>query len=184
MPLKKTPQELDALVGRALKSDTDAFAELYDLFVEQIYRYMSFRVDAEHVFDLTETVFLKVWENLHTYKIGQAYFSAWIFRIAHNVVVDHYRFHKTPLELEESVPDQKNEVNPVLMTERALNQEMLTKALSQLKDKYRQVIVLKYINELENHEIAQIMKMTEGNLRILKFRALKALRKILENMGM
>lgn len=183
MPEKNpyTPEELDNLVRKAQDGGTEAFESLYNAFIDQIYRYIYYRTDREDALDLTETVFLKVWENIKSYKSGRKYFSAWIYRIAHNVVVDHYRLNKETVELSYDLPDEDRENDPLRVAEKSLNNEMLMKAVSKLKKKYQQIIILKYINDLDNREIARIMRRTEGNLRILKFRALRALRQILED---
>jgi len=177
-----TPKQLDECVLKAQNGDTDSFAKIYDQFVDRIYKYVFFRVGREDALDLTEAVFLKVWENIKSYKTGRQYLSSWIYRIAHNAVVDHYRMSKQTVELTTNIPDEKQETNPIVLTERKLSQESLVKAISKLKKKYQQVIVLKYVNELDNKEIAKIMNKTEGGMRILKFRALKALRQIMEEM--
>lgn len=180
---KYSAEELDDFAGKAQNGDTEAFSKIYDNFIDQIYRYVFFRVNRDEALDLTETVFLKVWENIGSYGVGKNYLSSWIYRIAHNLIVDHYRLSKEIAPLEITVPDEKADNNPVAMTERQLSRSYLSKAISKLKKKYQQVIVLKYINELDNREIAQIMKKTEGSLRILKFRALKELRRVMEEMG-
>jgi RNA polymerase sigma-70 factor, ECF subfamily len=178
-----TKNEIEVLVGQAQEGDTQAFAKVYDVFVDSIYRYIFFKVKKDDALDLTETVFLKVWENLKSYRRGDSYFSSWIFRIAHNVVVDHYRLSREYAQLDQQIPDEKPHNNPVHQTEERLSQDTLRKAIRKLKRSYQQVILLKYVNDLENHEIARILKRSEGNLRILKFRALKALKAILESMN-
>jgi RNA polymerase sigma-70 factor, ECF subfamily len=176
------PTQIEQLVSLAQKGDTDSFAKLYDLYVDQIYRYIYFRVKHEDALDLTENVFLKVWENIKSYKTGRKYFTSWVYKIAHNTVVDHYRLSKPVDSLDISVPDEKKDIDPIVLTERKINNENLSKALKKLKKRYQQIIILKYINELENEEIAKIMNKSEGSLRILKFRALKALRQVMDEM--
>lgn len=178
-----TPKELDDLVRQAQDGHTEAFETLYNAFVDQIYRYIFYRTSKQDALDLTETVFLKVWENIGSYRTGRNYFSAWIYRIAHNAVVDHYRLSKETVELSYDIPDKDQHDHPLNITENSLNNEILMKAISKLKKKYQQIIILKYINDLDNREIARIMMRTEGNLRILKFRALRALRQILEDQN-
>lgn len=178
-----TPKQLDECVLKAQQGNTDSFAQIYDQFVDKIYKYVFFRVGREDALDLTESVFLKVWENIKSYKTGKQYVSSWIYRIAHNAVVDHYRMSKQTVELTSNVPDMNKDSDPIVLTARKMNRESLSKAISKLKRKYQQVIVLKYVNELDNKEIARIMNKTEGSMRILKFRALKALKQILEEMN-
>lgn len=178
-------EKVEELVLRAQRGDTDAFGELYDLYVDNIYRYIYFRVDREEALDMTENVFLKVWENLKLYrKVSNKYFSSWLYRIAHNIVIDYYRMRRKTVDITEiNLPDEKRMNDPVVLTEQSMSQDVLKAAIGKLNKKYRQVILLKYINGLDNREIAGIMRRSEGNLRILKFRALKALRRILEDMN-
>jgi len=180
---KYSPEQIDAFVAEAQQGKTEAFEQLYNSFVDQIYRYTYYRTGREDALDITENVFLKVWENIRSYKVGRKYFSSWIYRIAHNAVVDHYRTNKEVAELSFDVADNKRAADPVRIASGVIGGENLMKAISKLNKKHQQVIVLKYINELENREIAMIMRKSEGSLRILKFRALKALRQIMEDMN-
>jgi len=178
-------EKVEELVLRAQRGDTDAFGELYDLYVDGIYRYIYFRVDREEALDMTENVFLKVWENLKSYrKVNNKFFSSWLYRIAHNIVVDYYRMRKEVVDISKlHLPDEKRMNDPVVLAEQSLSQDVLKEAIGKLNKQYRQLILLKFINGLDNREIAGIMRRSEGNLRILKFRALKSLRRILEEMN-
>jgi RNA polymerase sigma-70 factor (ECF subfamily) len=180
--LKNHEEEIEILVQEAQNGRTDAFGKIYDFFVQPVYRYIYFKVSREDAMDLTETVFLKMWEHLNSYRKGDASFTSWVFRIAHNMVVDHYRTRKKNAPLDIQLKDEKRESDPVFLTERKLSQDRLRIALSKLKKKYQQILLLKYVNDLENEEISRIMGKSEGSLRILKFRALKELKKVLEEM--
>ncbi|MFA5829220.1 MAG: sigma-70 family RNA polymerase sigma factor [Candidatus Gracilibacteria bacterium] len=182
--LKEREIEIEELVIEAQNGQTEAFAKLYDFFVQPVYRYIYFRVNKEDALDLTEGVFLKIWERMKGYKKSpDSAFSAWVFRIAHNMVVDHYRMNKESFPLDESLRDNKRESDPVYVTERKLSRDRLKLAISKLKKKYQQILLLKYVSELQNDEIAKIMNKSEGSLRILKMRALQALKKVLEDMN-
>jgi RNA polymerase sigma-70 factor, ECF subfamily len=180
-----TLSEIENLVESAQSGDTAAFGSLYDYFIDPIYRYIYFKVKSEDALDLTETVFLKVWENIKSYRSegNKSSFASWVYRIAHNVVVDNYRTARPYEGLSFDLPDESKNNNPVIKAEEKLSQESLKKAISKLKRSYQQVILLKYINEMENNEISRIMRKSEGSLRILKFRALKALKKELQSMN-
>lgn len=185
--LKERREEIEELVLKVQDGDHHAFSCLYDIFIDPIYRYVYYRVKAKDAEDLVENVFLKVWEHIKKYKRAKkSSFSAWIFRIAHNVVVDHYRTSSTkeidPLDY--SVPDHKRDHNPIHVTEDAIDKRVLRVAINKLKDNYREIIVYKFINDFSNAEIAQILGKTEGSLRILQHRALKALRAELNHMGL
>ena len=181
--LKERASEIEELVVKAQNGHHDAFSELYDIFVDPIYRYIFYKVNREDVEDLTETVFLKVWEHLKKYKHGKHSFSAWIFRIAHNLVIDHYRKSRPVDELDFDVTDHKREHNPIKTTGDKIDQEILGRALKKVKPQYQEIVIYKFINEFSNKEIAQILNKSEGGVRILQFRALKALKRELNEMG-
>lgn len=186
MPKKDlNPEQIETLVLAAQSGETDAFAKIYDHFVEQVYKYVFFKVDKTEALDLTENIFLKVWEKLGSYqKTADSHFSSWLFRIAHNVVVDHYRTRRENVSLEDAdLMDEKRHNDPIFRTERKINQDQLRRAIGKLNKKYQQVILLLYVNEMDNSEAAKVMKKSEGSLRILKFRALKALKQVLEEMN-
>ncbi len=179
-----TELEIQTLVEQTKQGDRDAFATLYERFVDQIYRYIYFRVDHDDAEDLVETVFVKAWENIHKYTNTGNTFSSWLFRIAHNLVVDHYRLNHSVEAITEEYQEYRAEFHPGISTERKLDNDLLHKGLKHLKDDYQQFLILKYINELSNKDISVMLEKSEGSLRILQYRALRALRTVLEDMGM
>jgi len=183
--MKNNKEEIESLVVLAQDGDTDSFSKIYDFFIDQIYRYVFYRVKNDDAEDLVENVFLKAWENIRQYKPKQKSFSAWLFRIAHNLVIDHYRATKDKeMEvLDEMMPDYTREHNPIRVVEDKFDNAALKIALSKLKKQYQDVIIYKFINEFSNPEIAELVGKSEGSLRILQFRALKALKKELKEMG-
>ncbi len=184
--LNAKKQEIEQLVKLVQKGDQEAFSKIYDYLVNPLYKYIFYRVNsAEDAQDLLETVFLKVWENIRGYKSTKNTFTAWVFRIAHNLIVDYYRLSKDRYtdELSLDIPDHDRRHNPIKSTQQVLDQQVLKLAIAKLKKKYRDVIIYKFINELSNQEISDILGKNEGNLRILQFRALKALKKELNDMG-
>ena len=172
--------DLSALVEKSKKGDTQAFGEIYDALVKPVYRYIFYRVDQDVAEDLTEETFLKVWQNLKKYKKGKNPFSSWVFRISHNLICDHYRQHQTVAEIDDQMADTKDFSDPVRLTNMKLNQVKLRNAIMELPENYQQIISLKYINELENSEIALTVGKSEGAVRTLQSRALAQLRTILE----
>ncbi len=179
-----TEIEVQVLVDRTKEGDRDAFASLYERYVDQIYRYVYFRVDAADAEDLVETVFVKAWEKIGSYKNNGSTFSSWLFRIAHNLVVDHYRLNHSVEAITEEYQEYRSEYHPGIVTERVLESDLLKKGLKHLKDDYQQFLILKYINDFSNKDIAKLLDKSEGSLRILQYRALRALRTILQDMGM
>lgn len=187
MALKYNKEKVEELALLSQSGDSEAFGRIYDIFVDPIYRYMYYRVKTEEVEDLTEVVFLKAWEHIGKYKRGKHSFSAWIFRIAHNLVVDFYRSKDVrgdivPLDeaLQETIQSYEREHKPVGRTELRLNNEILHRALRTLKKSHYDFIILKFINQLSAEEISEIMGKKESALRVLQFRALKDLRTVLK----
>jgi len=168
------------LVKRAADGNFEAFGELYSIYLGYIYRYVFYQVkDNMMAEDLTEEIFVKAWEAIGRYKQRSLTFSAWLYRIAHNHVIDYFRTRRQYLPLKEETPDTSN--NPEQELGAKLIQQELAEALSYLPPQQRQVIILKFIEERENHEIAQIMRKREGAIRVMQMRALTALRQILSS---
>lgn len=177
-------KEIEDLVIKSQQGDADAFGQIYDVFVTPIYRYIFYKVKREDVEDLVEVLFLKAWENIKKYKKQEkTSFKSWVFRIAHNLVVDHYRLTREHAPLDPRLSDTKRDSDPVKQVKLNLNNERLREAISQLKPNYQQIVTLKFINELSNEEIGNILNKSEGSVRILQFRALKVLKGILQDMG-
>lgn len=178
------PFDVDALVFAAQEGDKEAFGQLYDLYFESIYKYIYFRVPASEADDLCETVFIKAWMNLEKYEKRDAQFSAWLFRIAHNAIIDFRRQHRSIAPIDERLEDKSEGNAPKATTEKNLMSREVRSAVEQLKDPYKQVITLKFLIGLSNPEIAEILGEREGNIRVLQFRALKELKTILAKKGL
>jgi RNA polymerase sigma-70 factor (ECF subfamily) len=171
-----------ALVKRAIVGDADAFGELYQSHLDAIYRYVYFRVgDTHDAEDLTEQVFLKAWEALPGYRLRGNPFTSWIYRIAHNLVVDYHRRRK-PVEpmLSTDQPERTDEqlasLEQVIAAEEA---ETLSQAIRRLSDDQQQVIILRFVEGLKHAEVARIMGKSEGACRMIEHRALMALYELL-----
>lgn len=181
-----TEIEIQSLVDRTKQGDRDAFTSLYEHFVDPIHRYIYFRVDADDAEDIVETVFVKAWEKIGSYTAGVkgTSFSSWLYRIAHNLIVDHYRLHRTIEQITEEYQEERADHHPGVVTERKIESDILKEGLKHLKDDYQQFLILKYINELSNRDISKLLGKSEGSLRIIQYRALRALRTVLEDRGM
>lgn len=177
--MKTDQYHIDHLVEETQKGNTKAFGELYDIYFEQIHKYIYYKVSQHQVDDLVCTVFIKAWTKIKKYKKSSCPFSSWLFRIAHNTIIDHYRTHKEFYELEEKISDEET-FNPQVLTEKKLNSERVHRALKKLNKNHQEIILLKFMNELSNKEIGKMMQMNESNVRTLQFRALKKLKEIME----
>lgn len=171
----------ESLVRQARSGDSEAFGQLYDACVERVYRYIYFRVSHEETAeDLTSQVFLKAWENLDRYKAGGSPFIAWLYTIARNLVIDHYRSQKEFVSLEDVTLSAPEEQNPVDQTELRFELQALRDALQFLTDDQQEVLILKFIVGLPNDSIARMMKKQEGAVRALQMRGLQTLAKYLQ----
>ncbi len=171
---------LQAYVVRAQRGDTQSFEKIYDHFFPAVYRYTSFRVQPELVEDLVADVFVKVWEKLHTYKPqGGVPFAAWLFRIARHAIIDAYRQQRQTEEVPEEMPDPDALNRADSRVRRADMLAMVRTAVEALPHRYREILTLTYIADLPHDEVARVLRLTEGAVRILKFRALKKLEALL-----
>ncbi len=175
-----TPDELTRLVMMAQEGDTEAFGKIYDGFFLPVYRYTVFRFPQELSEDLVADIFVKVWEKLHTYKVHKGVpFSAWLFRIARHTVIDAYRRSRGFEEIPENLPDMDRWNDPKHQANHAIILKTVRKAMNELPRRYRDVLLLSYVSDLKHADVARTLRMSEGGVRILKFRALKKLEKLL-----
>ena len=175
-----------ALVDRVVATrDADAFGELYDRYVERVYRYLYFRTGSHpEAEDLTEQVFLKAWEAIGRYRWQGRPFLAWLYRLAHNAHIDAVRSSKPTTSLNnDDRPLNVPSTSASVELARALDAEVLAGALNQLTLEQQQVIIMKFIEGLDNEQIAQTMDRREGAIRALQMRALMRLRRVLEQQG-
>ena len=169
------------LVQQAKSGNSEAFAQLYDAYVERVYRYIYFRTSEDAATeDLVSQVFLKAWENLGRYKVGGSPFIAWLYTIARNLVIDHYRAKKDVLPLEEAVALPSDRESPDEEAQTHFDLEAMRDALQFLTGDQQQVLILKFIAGLPNENIAKIMNKQEGTIRGLQMRALKTLSKYMQ----
>lgn len=167
--------QVRGLVDRSVDGDFEAFGEIYSIYLDRIYRYVVYQVDDKMIAeDLTEETFIKAWEAIGKYKWKGQPFSAWLYRIAHNQVIDYFRTTRRDLTLKEELPAEAAE--PEQEAEEKLGQQEMIKAISYLPAQQKQVIILKFIEGLDNPEIAQIMGKSQGAVRVMQMRALAALR--------
>lgn len=178
-----TDQEISGLARGWVSGDKESFSKLYDYFVDRIYKFVYFKVKDQDAEDITELVFIKAWENRKKYKSKYGSFSSWLYTIARNTVIDHYRVTKEVYELNDQMPDDSKSSNPKHVVEDTLTSQQLRKAISKLPEGYRDILLLRFIEDMEYAEIAEVLGKSEGAIRITQFRAIKSLRDVLKQMG-
>lgn len=180
-PFRQDPTDLpasqDELVRRAVAGDPEAFGDLYDRMVDRIYRFVYFRTqDPADAEDLTSKVFLKAWDALPRYRRSRAPFSAWLYRIARHVVIDHHRASRAMADLDAQANNLQDPGQaPEPEAERGLEAQALHRALQTLTGEQREVLILKFVDELPTSQIASILGKRPGAIRALQMRGLDAL---------
>ena len=170
------------LVRRAQEGDSTQFGQLYERYFEKVYSYLSFKLgNASEAEDLGGPVFLKALESLGSYKWTGVPFQAWLFRIAHNQLVDALRRRgrrpTAPLDEAGSVADDRRESDPEATLALTVRRDDVVAAVEQLTELQRQVISLKFAGGLSNAEVARLMGKSEGAVKALQHAALVSLQK-------
>jgi RNA polymerase sigma-70 factor, ECF subfamily len=180
---KISKEALIDLVGRAKRGNTQAFQELYDLYLTPIYRFIYISAhDRDEAEDLTQAVFVKAWSAIADYKEEGKPFSAWLYRIAKNLLIDASR-KKRSVSLEDIAPAEEphdDSVDPHVALDQKEAMRTALLAFKELTDEQREVLTLRFIEEKEYREIAITLEKSEATVRQLQHRALVALRKILK----
>jgi len=169
------------LVQRAQHLDERALASIYEQFYPRVYSYALLQTgDVAMAEDIASDVMLKVLEALPRYRFRGAPLAAWIYRIAHNCVMDHHRRRKRRPEvsLDEARPPLAAH-NPESRTDVSLQRQDLQRALQCLTAEQRQVVILRFLHGLDTRTIAQVMGRSQGAVKSLQHRALKALERLL-----
>lgn len=174
-------QEDEGLIREAVHGDQQAFARLYEANFDRIFRYIYLKIgDREEAEDMTQQVFMNALRSISSFKYQGTPFTAWLFRIAHNQIVDYLR-RKTrrPIagEIDERVPSNKDD--PEQEAELRLNIEELSEATKRLTKAQQEVISLRFAGGLSIEETAKAMKKNPGAIKALQHAAVLALRKML-----
>jgi len=171
----------DSLVKRAVQRDREAFASLYDRYVEHVYKHIYYSIpDKSDAEDITQEVFIKAWKAIDKYKYTGAPFVAWLIKIARNLIVDHYKARKKEVPLVElEAYSQSDETNPEATAEASLNRDYVRNAILKLKGEKQKVILMHFIDGFSYEEIAKVLNKSEGAVRVIQYRALHELRHML-----
>jgi RNA polymerase sigma-70 factor (ECF subfamily) len=172
--------DIYALLERIKKDDREAFTELVSLYQKRIFLLaFSFFHNREDAMDIVQETFMRLYQRIHTFREGQN-FKSWIFQVAKNLCIDHYRknhgkrkewgIEKDIEEMNLSSPNSDN-------SHQALDLRMIfSRCLEKLAEKQRMVFVLKHYNQLKYREIAQVLNIAPGTVKSLHFKAVRNLR--------
>ena len=175
-------QDLARLVEQAQQGKREALEELYLLHFDRIYSYLHMNVGNRHdAEDLTTQVFVKMLESIGKFRWRSAPFSAWLFRIAHNLAMDHFRANKR-WQPEEEVPEPDPGERSAAEEEalESIGRQSMLEMIGKLSHEQQQVLTLKFVFNFSNAEAATILDKTEGAIKSLQHRALASLQRQLQ----
>jgi RNA polymerase sigma-70 factor, ECF subfamily len=175
-------QEVRQLVARAQAGDRNALEELYLLHFDRIYSYLHMSVGNRHdAEDLTTQTFLRMLEKVGAFRWQSAPFSAWLFRIAHNLAMDHFRANRR-WQPEEEVPELAGSAEPSAEAEamQSIGRQSMLRMIEDLSGEQQQVLTLKFVFNFSNGDVATILGKSEGAIKSLQHRALVSLQKQIE----
>src|SRR5438105_15518350 len=176
---RESNENIRRLVDRAQQGDREALEELYLIHFDRIYGYLHVSVgnkyDAE---DLTTQTFLKMLESIGRFRWRSAPFSAWLFRIAHNLAMDHFRARKR-WQPEEDVPEPPGSEEPSAELEamQSIGRQSMLELIEDLSSEQQQVLTLKFVFNFPNADVAKNLDKNEGPIKALPHRALAWLQK-------
>src|SRR6266511_1428811 len=178
-PARELHAKIRVLVERAQRGDRNALEELYLIHFDRIYSYLHMSVGNRHdAEDLTTQTFLKMLESITSFRWQSAPFSAWLFRIAHNLAMDHFRATRR-WQPEEEVPEPTGETesSAEAVALQSIGRQGMLELIEDLSQEQKQVLTLKFVFNLPNAEVATILEKTEGAIKSLQHRALVSLQK-------
>jgi len=176
---ESSSENVRRLVERAQQGDRGALEDLYLIHFDRIYSYLHVSVGNRHdAEDLTTQTFLKMLESIGKFRQGAAPFSAWLFRIAHNLAMDHFRAHRR-WQPEEEVPEPAGSEEPSAEVEaiQEIGRQSMLELIDSLSHEQQQVLTLKFVFNFPNADVATILGKTEGAIKSLQHRALASLQK-------
>jgi RNA polymerase sigma-70 factor (ECF subfamily) len=177
-PARDQNANVRALVERAQAGDRGALEELYLMHFDRIYSYLHMSVGNRHdAEDLTTQTFLKMLESIGKFRFQSAPFSAWLFRIAHNLAMDHFRAARR-WQPEEEVPEPaEQEPSAEAAALQSIGRQSMLELIEDLSPEQQQVLTLKFVFNFANADVATILGKTEGAIKSLQHRALVSLQK-------
>jgi len=169
----------DAALVQLAKEDPEAFGELYGRYVDKIYNYIFYRVsDQAEAEDLTARTFFRALRKIDSYEERGLPFSAWLYRIAHNLVANWHRSNsrRKSVQLDELITAAPSASNPGVIVEKQEMHAVLLDAIRHLPEDRQQLLILKFVDRLPNAQIGRIMGRSESSIKSLYHRTLKSLR--------
>ncbi len=168
------------LVERAQDGEGDAFGSLYDYYLPKIYRFVLLKVShREEAEDLTHLAFLRAWENIDDYVFEGFSFGSWLYRIARNLVIDHYRSVSrsgNEVQIEDYIEEIASADTPIdIDVDRKMDWAKVLTAMKELTDTERDIIIMRFVDDLPHEEVAKVIGKSVGATKLAQHRAIKRL---------
>ncbi|MFA5173255.1 MAG: RNA polymerase sigma factor [Candidatus Paceibacterota bacterium] len=170
------------LIRQACAGKRESFGELYDFHQPRIYRFIFLKVgNREESEDITHQVFLSAWQNIKSFRIKEVPFSSWLYKIAKNKVIDYYR-SKKPVSSFESMDENAIESSsfPELLAEKSMELERIRNAMAKITEEQQDVLIMRFVEDLPIKEVALALDKSIGAVKLIQFRAVNKLKKILK----
>jgi len=172
-------KEEEELIKKAKKRDREAFGILYDQYSPAIYRFILLKTgNKASTEDMTHQVFLSAWQSIENYQSRGFPFSSWLYRIAHNTVIDYYRTEKKHFNLE-TIEEAAVSSNLEEKIDQELELNLIKSAIKELSTEQQTVLIMKFVEDLTNKEIAAVLGKNEGAIKVAQHRSLKNIKKII-----
>lgn len=173
-------EELEALVIKSQNGDKEAYGKIYNIFLKRIYRFIYYQIrDHETAQDITQTTFIKTWKSISSFSFDKGSFESFLFKIAKNLTIDHFRKKKNvSFEVTGDIASKEDIEEIVTRDEES---ETVRLAISKLEKVDKQIIILRYFEELPTLDIAEIVGIRDGALRVRIHRILKKLKDHMES---
>jgi RNA polymerase sigma-70 factor (ECF subfamily) len=178
--------EISEFISKAQNGNTEAFAGIYDLYAQRIFRYVKLKIQNQpEAEDLLQEIFLKAWKGLPSFNPQAGNFSAWLYRVASNTINDHFRkLYRKPRTIELTDLDDVATGESVVETlSRESEMTEIKTALKKLRPQYQEVVELRFIQDFTVEETARVMRRSRLSVRVTQTRALKRLRQHLRRLN-
>jgi RNA polymerase sigma factor (sigma-70 family) len=172
--------------GKKAVSAIEAFAAFYEQYLPKIFRYISYRINDKFLAeDITSTVFEKALTRFDQYNAEKAAMSTWIFRIARNTLIDHYRVNSRThtVQLDEALDTPENDKSPEQAVIEEEESQMLKRCIAKLSPPEQEIVSLKFSAEMTNRQIAAMLGLSESNVGVIIYRAVRKLRNEFEGLS-
>lgn len=172
------------ILERAQRGDTDAFEDIYDFYVPRIFRFVFLKLgNRENAEDITSETFIRFWSYIRKEKVTGESAEPILYKIARNLIIDFYRkkeiiTQEIDTEVAGRLADEKNDFIANMLNREQVREMM--EMLKEIKDEYQEIIILRFVEEFDIEEIANITGKSKGSVRVLSHRALKSLEKVMK----